>query len=268
MSTDAKDWRFGTDGYDYFKGQKKSADIEGRRPSIRQASDLVGPGIGAAATRITDFNNLLATFNGYYSALPGAIAAPNATEAFVGYVVSDAELGGFQVFTGLVSGNQYTRTFQRSPTDPETIGWGTWTGNRVPPTVVARGRVETYCQPGVPTILLPPEFPQVTGEAGVYEFSSAGIRIRKPGVYTGVIQVGDYTGTAVADIYPNLPLGTFTEQMGQLSVPLAPTVHIPFTTFVSDAEQGISVTAVLALSTPASLNLWWRFSCTRVGDAS
>lgn len=126
-----ENWRTETRAEDYFLHRQKKLDLADRRPVIRTASDLVGPGIGAFATRLDDFNNLLATFNGFYSAAADATNAPDAAlpttaEPFVGFVVSDAELGGLQVFTGLDTGTEYRRTFLRSPIDPESINWGLW----------------------------------------------------------------------------------------------------------------------------------------------
>lgn len=73
----SQNWREEINAADYFGHQKKKQEIENRRPVIRRASDLVGPGIGASAVRITDFNDILATYNGYYSARAGAYSAPN-----------------------------------------------------------------------------------------------------------------------------------------------------------------------------------------------
>lgn len=126
--SNVQNWRTETNATDYFGQQKKQLQVADRRPVIRRASDLVGPGINTYAIRIDDFNNLLATFNGFYSALAGAFNAPNTEENFVGHVASDAELGGVQVFTGLTSGFTYTRLFNRSPADPELIGWTGWVG--------------------------------------------------------------------------------------------------------------------------------------------
>lgn len=120
------DWRIPTDAATYLSHQQKRTNFAERRPVIRRASDLVGPGIGAHAVRLTDYNNLLSTFNGYYSSAPETTNAPPGGEAFVGYVISDAELGGLQVFTGLTTGTEYRRTFTRNPTDPELITWGSW----------------------------------------------------------------------------------------------------------------------------------------------
>jgi hypothetical protein len=76
--------------------------------------------------RLTDFNDTLATYNGFYAAAEGAANAPTADDAYVGTIAGDAELGGVQTFTGLTSENRYQRVFRRNPSDAETIYWGSW----------------------------------------------------------------------------------------------------------------------------------------------
>lgn len=124
--TDQQNWRTEVNAPDYFGHQKKQAAIENRRPVIRKASDLVGPGINANAVRITDFNDTLATYDGFFAADLGALNPPNNVEAFIGTVSSDAGLGGIQSFTGLTSGTYYQRVFVRNPSDAATIYWGEW----------------------------------------------------------------------------------------------------------------------------------------------
>lgn len=120
-----ENWRTTTDAGDYFGKQNKKLAVADRRPVIRKPSDLVGPGIGAAAIRIDDFNNVLATYNGYYASVDGALNAP-AAGSFVGITVMDSELGGVQQFDSLSSGLNYRRRFLRNPSDPESISWGAW----------------------------------------------------------------------------------------------------------------------------------------------
>ncbi len=258
-------WRTDVDAGDYFLHQKKTVELADRRPVIRRSADLVGPGIGAAAVRITDFNDLLATFNGYYSSAPGASNAPNSTEAFVGYVLSDAVLGGRQVFTGLSSGTEYSRTFNRSPTDPETVGWTNWTGQRIPATVEAYYQIETRGAHNSAVMLTPPALIRVVGGNDVYERSEAGIRIRRQGVYTGMIQVGDDVGATTANLWVYRPTGEVTSDIYHHQVPIGPTFHIPFTVIVTNDQQAFSVMA--QNTSGAERGMWWRFTCTRVGDA-
>jgi microcystin-dependent protein len=124
-----QDWRITTDSDDYFQGQKKQGQNNNRRPQITKAADLVGPGIGLYCTRITDFDNLLATFNGYFSADVAAANAPNDTSQFVGQVVSDEVIGGTQIFTDMVDGVEYRRLFRRAPEAPDYLTWTEWINN-------------------------------------------------------------------------------------------------------------------------------------------
>lgn len=122
----AENWPIITDAGDYFGQEKKKVSLEQRRPQIRKASDLVGPGIAATAVRITDFNDTLATYNGFFSAKAGALNAPNGTHDFVGYTVADSEFGGMQVFRSMTSAAQFVRMMRRNPGDPEFITWSSW----------------------------------------------------------------------------------------------------------------------------------------------
>lgn len=123
---DSQNWRIGVDATDYFGHQKKQVQIDARRPVIRRASDLVGPGVAATAVRITDYNNLLATYNGFFSSDVGVSNGPPVSGPYVGTVASDAELGGIQTFTNLDTEVRYQRVFRRNPSDPATIYWGDW----------------------------------------------------------------------------------------------------------------------------------------------
>lgn len=122
----SQNWRTATDAEDYFQQQQKQTVMNNRRPVIRKASDLVGPGIAATAVRITSFNDLLAQYNGFFSAVAGTFFAPTPYQPYVGWVSSDAELGGVQVFYGLEDGAVYRRVFNRNPADFATIIWGNW----------------------------------------------------------------------------------------------------------------------------------------------
>lgn len=259
-------WRTDVDAGDYFLHQKKHAEIERRRPLIRNGSDLVGPGIGANAVRITDYNDLLATFNGYFSSKPGADSAPNTSEGFVGQVVSDSELGGTQKFTGLTSGIEYSRTFSRSPEDPEAVAWTPWTSKaRLTPAAQGNDIVTTDVSSGTGTTLIAPNITTL-GPSGYFERSNIGIKITRQGVYTGVIQVGTNVGGLTLDgmaVYR--PDGSTTLAVTQALVPMNASVHVPFTVWAVDGAQGFNV--VVQHSAGVSVPMWWRFSCARIGDA-
>lgn len=119
-------WRIDTDATGYFSHQKRRLDIADRRPVIRRASDLVGPGIGKDAVRLGDMDEPMARFNGYYSidSTGGSLPAPG--QAYVGWVVSDPDLGGAQTLVGLSDNTMWRRTFTRGLVDRESIGWSPW----------------------------------------------------------------------------------------------------------------------------------------------
>ena len=121
-----EDWRIDVDASEYFLHQQKRDNLTQRRPVIRKAHELVGPGINASAVRLLDFNDPLATYNGYYSSAPGAANAPNAEDVFIGIVTMDGELGGWQRFRSLDTDDVYDRSFTRHPLDAEVLFWGAW----------------------------------------------------------------------------------------------------------------------------------------------
>lgn len=125
--SDQDNWRVPDDALDYFAHQQKKTQVADRRPVIRRPVDLVGPGIAVNARRLDDLNELLATYNGYYSVEPDTPNAPAPGESFVGITSSDSELGGYQQFRSITSGLTYQRSFTRNPLDAETIYWGNWT---------------------------------------------------------------------------------------------------------------------------------------------
>lgn len=122
----SESWRVPIDAGDYFGHRQKKLDLADRRPVPRKAADIVGPGIDSGAVRVTNWNDLLALFNGYYSSLRGALNAPTTTEDFIGYTSMDEVLGGVQTLTSLTNDSRYSRTFYRNPADPESITFGAW----------------------------------------------------------------------------------------------------------------------------------------------
>lgn len=125
---ESDNWRTEVNSADYFAGQKKRGAIDARRPNISKAADLVGPGIDKHAIRLTNFNDPLATYNGYFAATGDAAESPDgdADSRWVGIVVSDAEFGGWQEFTRLEDGVVMRRVFTRAPYAPEVVTWQNW----------------------------------------------------------------------------------------------------------------------------------------------
>ncbi len=190
-------WPTPTDAGEYFRQEQKKTALEQRRPIFRRASDLVGPGIGASAVRVTDWGNTLATFNGYYASNPGAVGAPTSGEPFVGYTVMDDEIGGTQALTGMTSGREYTRTFRRNPADPEFITWGAWVPapDKIAATMESSGTLATSVASGVATEIKMPSLSRV-GESNPYQVSGTRLNITEPGVYTGHLLLSDNVALA------------------------------------------------------------------------
>lgn len=228
--TGEHDWRIGVDARDYFGAQRKQLQVADRRPVIRNAADLVGPGIAALANRVLDFDNPLARFNGYF-ATDGALNGPPLGTRFVGQVVVDETLGGIQMFTDLDSGEDWRRAFTRAPADVDSITWHPWVrvhdavahAQRLvasPTSVLGSGALTTL---DMPTLTL-------TGPVNTFLRSAYSITILRPGVYSGYLSVsGNSAGASlVATLLHHpaeAPLGVDV-QTGQPGG--APALTIPF----------------------------------------
>ena len=267
-----QNWRTDVDAGDYFLHQKKQLQIADRRPVIRRASDIVGPGIGEAAYRLTDLNDPIALFNGYYSTAAGAGGAPTPDEPFIGYVVSDATLAGVQVFTGLISGTEYRRTFTRDAVSPDVILWGVWSGgDRVPatceapvglytPIPAAAGVVGAYAV-NAPTTL------NLWGPENYYERTPSTITILEHGIYTGVVRLHVASpGIAVQELQFSVPdgLGGVSHQVVVPGAAIDGVTSFAFTCRALGGE-GFGVAVRHSLTNPQ--NFAWSLSCTRTGDA-
>ena len=112
----------------YFSDQAKRAAMSERRPRPAKAADLVGPGIGPTARPITDLNDPLALFNGYFTAEMGVLNGPNVASPMVIHVQMDAVNGGVQsAYPINFPGVHYERVVVRGVADPDTLsflsGW-------------------------------------------------------------------------------------------------------------------------------------------------
>lgn len=88
--------RISTSMGDWVTDQNKRTAHEARRPQIRRASDLLGPGFGPHAILLTDWNSEEATFNGFFYSDPGALHAPDGTNIFLGLVIGSPTGHGIQ----------------------------------------------------------------------------------------------------------------------------------------------------------------------------
>lgn len=261
-----QNWRTSTNANDYFGHQKKNVELEQRRPVVRKASDLVGPGIGVSAVRVTDWNDVLATFNGYYSSAPGALNAPG-NESYVGTTVADPLLGGRQAVTGLVSGFEYSRTFVRNASDPSSISWGTWVGDeRVPASATRATAVDTerVSNQGSTQLLAPTI--ETIGTNGTYLQDRDNIYVTRAGVYTGYVKVKGPAGLALTSVTVQWP-----DRAGLKSTLFGPIADagngawVPFTFWTTGETQQIRVYAAHADAVDQTLT-WSDFAITRTGS--
>jgi len=87
-------WRTAIDGEDYLRGVEKRLLHEERRPQVRTASDILGPGIGPHCIRLEDWNADETLFNGFWYTEPGAFNQPIEDRYWIGYsLTTDAGNG-------------------------------------------------------------------------------------------------------------------------------------------------------------------------------
>lgn len=239
-------WRTEIDAEDYFGHQNKKLSLADRRPVIRRASDLVGPGIAPHATPISDFNDALVTFNGYYATQDlTSTNGPPGGGRFVGYVVSDAVMGGYQYFTNISTRVQYVRRFTRNSTNPEQIAWSSWenTQNSLPSMVrknPASDNTNTTLNATTWTFLtLPPRLNSgLDSTFGTPATNS--ISVLRSGLYTGSVTITVYGDGSQFRVYG--PSGTTT--MTLLNARTIKTGDTESVTFALDVATGTPANAV------------------------
>lgn len=258
-------WRTQVGADQFFGDQKKQSAVESRRPVIRKASDLVGPGIGSAAVVIADFNNQLATYNGYFSAEVGALNAPNDTEQFVGFVTQDATMGGVQTFTGLDSGTEYRRIFKRNPSDYDFLYWGSWeaSGGAF---VQSTGSTSTFVPNSALTAATCPTF---ADQPGVFERTATAALILSPGIYTGSLAwSASVPGNTLDILTITMPDGgglrTSTETGRDVTG--SDRVYVPLTFRTTGSSGQVSIDVEQSGGSSGSI-LWSDLVLTRVGNA-
>lgn len=80
----SNDWRTQITGEDWMRSQEKRLLHEERRPQVRAASDILGPGIAPYCIRLEDWNADETLFNGFWYSEPGAFNSPNNTRYWIG----------------------------------------------------------------------------------------------------------------------------------------------------------------------------------------
>jgi len=95
----ANSWRAPQDAQDWMREVEKRILHEERRPSIRTASDLMGPGISPYSVLINDWNAAETAFNGFFHTDPGALHTPDNTRYWMGTSHGTPEGYGLQRVT-------------------------------------------------------------------------------------------------------------------------------------------------------------------------
>ena len=93
----SRDWPIAQDADGYFRAQEKRMMHQERRPAPVSASDLLGPGFSQRAIELIDWNDEVATYNGYFYTLPGALHTPDPEYRWAGVVVAMDDSTGMQL---------------------------------------------------------------------------------------------------------------------------------------------------------------------------
>lgn len=100
-----------------------------RRPQIRTAADVLGPGLAPKAVQLLDWNDAATAFNGIFFSEPGANNSPDITRYWMGTVFANDKGSGFQrvvEYRGTVDirPQEWERTFLL--TAGTTLSYGPW----------------------------------------------------------------------------------------------------------------------------------------------
>lgn len=118
---------------DLIRDIEKRVLSEERRPQIRTASDLMGPGIGPQAIEVRDWNEEATSFNGLFFSTPGALNSPDVTRYWMGFVLATEGGDGFMLVyeyrgdPASPPAARYHRTFTGGTGDG-TRTFGVWQG--------------------------------------------------------------------------------------------------------------------------------------------
>lgn len=95
----ANSWRVQVTGADWMRDVEKRILHEERRPNVRTAADLMGPGIAPYSVLVNDWNAEETTFNGFFHSDPGALHSPRTDGYWMGSSQATAEGYGLQKVT-------------------------------------------------------------------------------------------------------------------------------------------------------------------------
>ena len=95
----ANSWTQVDTAQDWMRQMEKRILHEERRPGIRSASDLMGPGVGPHSVWLNDWNASETTFNGFFHSDPGALNSPRVDGYWMGTSQATVEGYGLQRVT-------------------------------------------------------------------------------------------------------------------------------------------------------------------------
>lgn len=120
-------WRVPQDFADLQRNSEKRQLNQERRPQVRTAADLLGPGLAPFAVEISDWNGDETAFNGFFWSQPGAINSPDVANSkwYMGQSEATEDGFGLQWATEFrnIAGNAWPpRSFIRRFFDPGSAG--------------------------------------------------------------------------------------------------------------------------------------------------
>lgn len=147
----SQNWAIPQNAEEYFSQQSKRQGQEERRPLIRKASDLLGPGIAPFAVTIDDLDGDIAAFNGFFIVPPGTPNSPDDTTWWIGQTIAGETGGGTQMFSTFQSADAphvvMLRGFVIAPDSPARF-YSPWQQISAPPAPVDTGWVPITYQSG------------------------------------------------------------------------------------------------------------------------
>jgi hypothetical protein len=195
-------WRTAITGEDWMRGQEKRILHEERRPQIRVASDVLGPGIAPYCVRLEDWSADETYFNGFWYSEPGAFNSPDSSRYWIGSSLSTEAGFGIQRASEYYGPTTdvlwprpvYVRKFATLvPDDPRT--WSLWRlEDGTPPGMISEfggavGAAPNGWMPCTGSVLNRTSYPDL--------FAAIGIRWNTGGETTAQFRIPTITGKVI-----------------------------------------------------------------------
>lgn len=108
------DYPIAYDAEGVMRHMEKRLRHEERRPSVRKAADLLGPGLGPHAVTIDDLDGDVAAFNAIVFAPIGTTNSPDPAKDWIGEVIATAAEGGRQTLSTFRAADSPHETWVRA----------------------------------------------------------------------------------------------------------------------------------------------------------